>query len=282
MSKVYQVITDKIIESLERGTVPWQKPWQGHANLISKKQYRGINAFMTSAQGYDSPYWLTYKQAQELGGQVRKGQKSTPIVYWYFGEKENATTGKKKSFGVPMYSSVFNIDQIDGLDLTKIPTPQKMAIGSIETCDAIVNGYKNAPVIVHKDLQAYYMPKMDFVNMPPKHTFSSVAGYYSTLFHELGHSTGHQKRLARDGIVEMNHFGSHSYSKEELVAEMTAAFLCAHAGIENNQLEQSAAYIESWLKALKGDSKMVMQAASQAQKAADMILGVEMKGVENE
>lgn len=285
MSKAYEVVTERIVKMLESGTIPWKKSWSegaglgDHQNLISQHQYRGINAMVTSAQGYAEPYWLTFKQAADHGGTIRKGEKGTPIVYWQFGTKENSD-GEEKRFALARYSTVFNIAQVDGMDSVKALIEKKrkqkrIDFSPIAECEKIVASYKGKPAIQHLEQRAYYRPAFDVVNMPVKDSFTSVEEYYAVLFHELAHSTGHQSRLGREGITEKNYFGSHKYSKEELVAEMGAAFLCAKAGINAATEENSAAYIQSWLKVLKNDSKLLMQAASAAQKAADLIQGIE-------
>ena len=272
---IYERITDQIISKLEAGTIPWQKPWNGGGmpkNLVSKKTYRGMNVFLLSCSSYSSPFWLTYKQAQDKGGQVRKGEKGTTVIFWKFLEKkETDETDDKKSKSVPMLKTytVFNAEQCDGL---KLPESDKKPLDfhPIRECEKIVHGYQG-PEIKHEEPRAFYRPSTDMVNMPKAETFRSNEEYYSTLFHELAHSTGHDSRLARD--IGHSQFGSATYSKEELVAEMSSAMLCGIAGIENRTIDNSAAYIQSWLKVLKSDKKLLVSAGGQAQKACDMIAG---------
>lgn len=281
-TKTFETITNRIIQLLEQGTIPWKKTWSEgaglgeHQNLISQHGYKGINALLTAAAGFSSPYWLTFKQASELGATVRKGEKGTPIVFWKFGT-EQKEDGKEKSWAYAMHSTVFNIEQIDGLDTVKVLAAKRKAkridFNPIESCEKIVSGFKNAPSLKHVEQRAFYRPSTDSINMPKQESFSSVEAYYATLFHEMTHSTGHKSRLGREGITEKNYFGSHSYSKEELVAEMGAAFLCGRAGISTATEENSAAYIKGWLEVFKGDSSFLIKAASQAQKAASLILG---------
>lgn len=283
MSKTFEVVTDRIVKILESGTVPWRKTWaEGaglgeHQNLISQHGYRGINAMVTAASGFNSPYWLTYKQAVDHGGQVKRGEKSTPIVFWKFGCKENQD-GEEKSWAFANYSNVFNLDQIEGMDSVKLLAKRRKAnkieFKPIETCEKIASTYlATGPMLEHREQRAFYRPSTDSVNMPKRESFDSVEAYYATLFHELTHSTGHGSRIGRNGITDKNYFGSHAYSKEELIAEMGSAFLCSHAGIDTPTIDNSAAYIQSWLNVLKSDSKLVLQAASQAQKAFDLIVG---------
>ena len=276
----YDVITDRIIKCLESGTAPWRRPWGGRfrfpRNLISGKEYRGINVFLLSAANYESPYWVTYKQAQSLGGSVRKGEKSLPIVFWSTFEKDNGEGEKPSKIPFLRYYSGFNLAQCDGIPGDKIPADEgapRKPFEAIEACQAIVRGMPKAPPIDHGYGGACYVPSLDTVRMPRPESFDSPAAYYAVLFHELGHSTGHSSRLARKATVgDWGSFGSDSYGREELVAEMTAAFLCGQSGIETATIDQSASYIENWLRAIRQDAKLVVTAAAQAQKAADWIL----------
>ncbi len=280
MSKVYQIITDRIIEMLESGVIPWEKPWKGAANgdgpanLMSKKPYRGVNYFMLACQPYESQYWLTYNQAKKKGGNVRKGEKGTMVVFWKPMEIEENKNGKTVKSTVPFlrYYTVFNIDQIDGIDGPAPPEPVNPDFQPIERAEEIVANMPNPPAIQHGENRAYYRPSSDAVNMPKREMFEQSEHYYNVLFHELGHSTGHESRLNRPELGK-GMFGSEVYSKEELVAEMTAAFLSGAAGIESKTIENSAAYIQSWIKVLKNDPKMVVHAGGAAQKAADWVLG---------
>jgi len=279
--KVYAIITDRIMEKLEQGCVPWHQPWAGNSeypkNLITKKEYRGINVFMLACAGFASPFWASYKQIKELGGNVNKGEKGWPVVFWKFMDKDDPENNKKH---IPFlrYYTVFNVDQTNGIDEKKIPesAAKYNEIEKLEQCEAVVLAMPQRPEITYNDQRAYYTPSKDRVNMPKMEAFDGAEEYYSTLFHELTHSTGHESRLNRKGIISgVAAFGTKEYSKEELVAEMGAAFLCGHCRIDNKTIDNSAAYIKSWLKKLKDDPKMVILAAAQAQKAADFILGME-------
>src|ERR1700681_1075073 len=277
-SSVYSIVTEQILKQLESGVVPWRKPWRAEppCNLVSGKEYRGINPFLLASQGYGSRYWLTFNQAGKLDGQVRKGEKSSIVTFWNIGEEKtvrdaDGNTRKSKPF-LLRYYRVFNVEQTEGIaDKLGLgnATPR---VASIEQCEAIVKRMPNPPAI-QQDARAWYRPSTDTVGMPSKSLFNSPEEYYSTLFHELTHSTGHASRVGRDGIEQLNTFGSESYSKEELIAEMGAAMLCGVAGIERKTLSNSAAYLKSWIDVLKSDSRMVVSAASQAQKAADYIQG---------
>ncbi len=278
---VYDVITTRIVELLQQGTIPWRKPWSAGAgeprNLASGKGYRGVSVFLLSAMPFASPYWLTYRQAAERGGTVRKGSKGCPVVFWRWsnGDDEQAESGQggapaKRRAPLLRYYTVFNAEQCDG-----IATPATVArnFEPISECERIVRSMPNAPRIENGASQAFYRPSTDTITTPSAQLFNSPALYYSTLFHELTHSTGHESRLARKGITDTSMFGSHEYSREELIAEMGAAFLCGTAGIEAATLQESTAYLASWIKVLKGDSRLAITAAAQAQKAADYVLG---------
>ena len=306
-NKVYEIVTDQIIRQLEEGTVPWHKPWKwgsgfsfsgstaGPVNLATKKPYRGINIFLLLCTPYESPYWVSIKQANKLGGRVRKDEKSSMVIFWKpleVEDKENKNedgTPKKKTIPLLRYYRVFNVEQCEGLE-SKIPqppepepeAPEPEPFQPIECCEKVVEGMPNRPEIRHKEARAYYRPSEDFVNLPKQELFESPEEYYSTAFHELTHSTGHKSRLARPEITKgLIVFGSHDYSKEELVAEMGAAFLCGHCQIEQKTLYNSAAYIQGWLKKLRDDRKLVVHAAAAAQRAADYILGKEVKNYES-
>jgi antirestriction protein ArdC len=271
-SSVYQIVTDRIIEQLERGVVPWRKPWRTEipCNLVSGKTYRGINLFLLGMQGRESKYWLTFKQANQLGGHVRAGEKASVVTFWNVGEEKlNAKTGKLSKPFLLRYYSVFNATQIDGLEKLNLGNAS-LPVPDIDACESIVAGMPNRPRMEASNA-AWYRPSVDVVGMPAKALFNSAEEYYSTLFHELTHSTGHHSRVGREGIENLNSFGSESYSREELVAELGASMLCAVTGIAPATLQNSAAYLRSWIDRLRGDSRLLVSAASAAQKAADYI-----------
>ena len=274
--KVYEVITDRILAALDEGTIPWRKPWKcGGAprNLVTGKPYRGLNILLTAMQGYASPYWLTFKQATERGGQIRKGEKGTPVIFWNWQRRQVPDQeGEIEEKEVPYmrYYTVFNFSQIEGLALPGNEAAEKFAL--IASCEEVLTKMPSPPSIVHGFSQACYSWTKDQIRMPPRASFKSKESYYATLFHEIVHSTGHSSRLARKGIEEKHSFGSPEYSKEELIAECGASFLCGYTGIENETIENQAAYIEHWKKQLEADKKLIISAAAQAQKAADFIL----------
>ena len=277
---VYEIITDRIIKQLESGVAPWHKPWSAKlpVNLISQKPYRGLNVLTLASQGYPSRFWLTFNQANKLGGTIRKGERSSPVIYWNVGEEREYTTRDgetrvSKPF-LLRYSSVFNLSQTEGIDLPASALHEARTNNPIEDCEQIVAEMPNRPTLEQSD-RAWYAPSRDVVGMPSIGLFRSSEEYYSTLFHELTHSTGHKSRLGRDGFESVQAFGSESYSKEELIAECSAAMLCGVTGIENRVIENSAAYLKTWIERLKGDSRLIVTAASAAQKAADYIQGTQ-------
>ena len=278
MRSVYEIITEKIIKQLESGVVPWRKPWtcQTPANLVTQKEYRGLNVFTLASQGFPSRFWLTFNQATKLGGRIRQGEKSSLIIFWNVGaERETTTQDGEKETSRPFllrYYSVFNLSQAEGIDIPASLLQETRTNDPIITCEQIVANMPSPPGFEQSD-KAWYSPNKDLVGMPARGLFHSSEEYYATEFHELAHSTGHPKRLHRENFDSPVSFGSESYSKEELVAEMTAAMLCGIAGIEQNTLENSAAYLNTWIARLKSDSRLLVSAASQAQKAADFIQG---------
>jgi antirestriction protein ArdC len=282
MPSVYEIVTEQIISKLEAGEVPWRKPWttQEPCNLVSQRPYRGINTFLLSAAGFPSPYWLTFNQAAKLGGHVKQGEHSHIVVFWNVGqEKLNPKTGKLSKPFLLRYYRVFNLSQTEGIQ-SKLGVTDHAPVPDIAACDSIVAAMPKLPQITQGD-KAAYSPLRDVVIMPNRTEFDSAEGYYSTLFHELTHSTGHASRLNREGITATAHYGSETYSKEELIAEMGAAMLCGVTGIAPVTLENSAAYLRSWIGVLKGDSKLVVTTASAAQKAADYIRGVKAASAED-
>lgn len=292
---VYQAVTDRIVSSLKSGIIPWQKPWQSPTyaggnlprNFCTGKPYRGVNIFLLWSTPYSAPFWLTFKQAQELGGTVRKGEKGTGIVFYkqLNGKKDGDVeqpqepTGEqdknnRSPFVLTSYT-VFNVEQCDGLHLPEVlPSVEPDPIASDETCEAMVQGWAGRPtlqLLSPTERRAYYRPATDSVHMPARFRFVDASLYYSTLFHELVHSTGHETRLNR---TFGSHFGDDLYSKEELIAETGAAFLCAISGVENTHTERNTtAYLQNWIQQLEGDNRLILQAAAAAQKAVDMITG---------
>lgn len=285
---VYQKINESIERLLDSGltfSTPWVSADMGGAqNLVSRKPYTGRNAFLMGmvARMYGNPFFVTYKQAQELGGQVKKGEKSWPVVYFAMLEKKEDSSkpdGEKDRFPLARWSNVFNLSQCEGISSPKIDAPVISDFSPIELCEKLIASMPNKPRIDHSiGGGAFYVPSEDRVQLVHKNQFFSAENYYATLFHELGHSTGHKSRLDRDTLTECAAFGSQVYSREELVAEFCAAYLCGVTGIENKTVESSAAYITGWKKRLKADPQAVFWAMKQAEKAADFIQGIKKEG----
>jgi len=291
MANVYEIVTEKVLEALAAGVVPWRRPWASNgqdmpSSLRTGKSYRGINVWLllasAMAHGYRSNKWLTYDYALELGGNVRRGEHGTLIVFWKFDDRQQdedggdeGEDGARGSRCIMRYYRVFNTEQCDGLPASTEPviTAPASQFTPIAQAAAVIEGMPKRPEIQHGGDRAYYVPVMDRVSLPNPEQFTDPQHYYNVAFHELGHSTGHTSRLARKEVGMAGvAFASHAYSREELVAEFCAAFLCAHVGIESQTLADSAAYIDHWSRALRADSKLVVGAAQAAQKAADFIL----------
>jgi antirestriction protein ArdC len=282
--KVYQIVTDRILKLLEQGEIPWRKQWTSHGmpqNLVSKKEYRGINALLLASTKYSNPYWLTYRQAQKLGGQVNRGEKGTFVIFWKIFNTvkvEDPVSGEKieipsnKTVPFLRYYTVFNADQCD-LPAGVVPELELNDNDPIEECEKILDGYKDMPPITTGHHKACYRPGSDQIELPDISQFVNSEAYHAVKFHEVVHSTGHKSRLNRPGIADISPFGSPGYGKEELVAEFGASFLCGLTGIENVTVENSASYIAGWSKTIKKDPKLIIFAATQAQKAVDYILG---------
>jgi antirestriction protein ArdC len=294
--EVRQAVTDRMVAALEAGVVPWQKPWipGGRPRSLSTgRHYQGINTWllaMTSMErGYTSPWWGTFRQIQELGGNVKKGQNqaegtgSTKITLWRSFVPKDAEpdpiTGKVREVVMARMIPVFNAHQCENLPDKYYPQPDAEP-QSIAEPQAVLDSYigsANAAALEHDVLgQAYYNPATDEIHMPPMKGHKSPEHYYSTAFHEVSHSTGHESRLNRPGVAENtaeNTFGQHGYGVEELAAQMGASFLLAETGIDTDEvMDNSAAYLGSWIKTIKEDNKIVIAAASQAQAIADHVL----------
>lgn len=282
---VYGIVTEKIINLLEQDIVPWRRPWTSTGlprNLINKKPYRGINHFLISASKFVSPFWLTMRQANELGGHVRKGEESTVVVFWKVDDvKENgedadqeAAEPQSRRRFLLRYYKLWNLEQCELPQpvLDKLPKIETHEHDPIEAAERIIAGMPNPPEIQYSGSKAFYSSITDRITLPPCSLFESVEEFYATLDHEIIHACGSPKRLNRDSIAEAAPFGSPTYSREEMVAELGAAFLCAEAGISNAVLPNQAAYVAGWLKKLLDDRRLLIHAAAQAQRAADYVL----------
>ena len=286
---IYRETTDKIIAQLEKGVAPWRKPWNCGAprmpqNVVSKRAYNGVNVWLlwlaSEHHGWTSGLFATYRQWQELGGFVRRGETGTKITYWNIQKKTDKDKTPdddeaKKRFFLRQYT-VFALDQCGGDDLDRFrtPTPVGDFANFAPAEDAIA---ATCASIKFGGNRAYYSPSRDHIQLPIKSSFKDQAAYYSTALHELSHWTGHEGRLNR--LDKLARFGTQSYAMEELVAEMSAAFLTSALGVPNTAaLTNAAAYIADWLDVLRHDSRAVFTASTAATKAADFILAFSGKG----
>ena len=286
---VYEKLNAGLLAELEKAieadtVAPWKKPWQGGrlpTRYGTGTPYRAFNAIYLSlrigAEGWQSSTFITYKAAQQAGGNVRKGEKGSTVEVWRpaRSRRKAVTEGeeRKPSRMFMGCHTVFNLDQCDGVaDPWK--TGEERGHSPIEAAEKILAGMKNPPTLTHGEPRAYYAPREDRVNMPRPELFDSGEAYYATRFHEEVHGTGHASRLNRDSLTSLTGFGSHEYSKEELVAEFGAALLCGITGIETRKTrENSLAYLKNWLGRLRKDTSLAVEASRLAQKAVDHILG---------
>jgi antirestriction protein ArdC len=241
-------------------------------NLISKRSYRGINVWLLLSLNYARNFFLTWDQLKKIGGSVKQGEHGHVVIFWKTIKKDDSIPEEEKQKNVPLlrYYKVFNIEQCTDLPQDLIPVIEQKEDMPLVQCERIITNMPQAPEIKHSVPQAFYDAEKDYINMPKRKTFKSMEGYYATLFHELVHSTGHEKRLKRKSIIEMAEFGSDMYSLEELIAELGSAYLCSFANIFMPQ--NSAAYIGGWLTKLKSDKRFIIQASGFSQRAVDFIL----------
>lgn len=278
MSKsVYEMVTERIIAELEQGYIPWEKPWSGRRsgayNFVSKKSYSLMNQMMLKHRGA----YGTFKQWTEKGGKIRKGEKSEIVVFWKFQivEEENED-GEKEEKKIPMlrYYNVFHISQVDGVELKEEELPE---VEPSESAEKIKRDYverEHIKILEYAINEAFYSPTGDFIQVPERNQYKDVNEFYSTLFHEMTHSTGHKNRLNR--LEKDAHFGNEVYSKEELVAELGSASLMNMLGLETKKtFRNSAAYIQSWIQVFKNDPRFIVSAAGKAEKAVKFILNEE-------
>lgn len=288
---IYERVTEIVLKRLGEGVAPWQAPSIARVgfprNFLTKNHYRGINVFLLGSAGYASPWFLTYRQAGDLGGQVRKGEKGHLIVKYGTFEKENPPENSRSGDaetvkrGYLRGYTVFNSSQIDGIEFPEIKNPDYQPSEQVALAQKIIDEMPNPPKLEEGPHACpHYRPAEDLVGMPARETFTTEERFYKSLFHEFTHASGHSSRLARKTLLEnkgMMAIGTarQTYAKEELVAEMGAAFLTAHAGIVLDDFENSAAYLSSWLKVLKvkENRRWIVEAASQAQKATEWICG---------
>lgn len=283
MRDIYAEVTDRIIARLEAGEIPWECGWDRDGrlpmNLVSGRSYQGINTMILWSMRSASPFWLTFKQAQELGGTVKNGEKAAPVVFWKFLDR-NDEDGKQVKIPMLRKYSVFNLTQCEGIPESKLPESIPLRDHSpIEAAEGIIAGYSGKPEIIHGFNRASYAPSLDRIELPEPGRFHSPENYYKTLFHELIHSTGSETRLDRNLSTDK---ATEKYGREELIAEMGAAFLCATCGILPAVEQRSAAYLQGWIEILKADSRALIVAGGAAQKAANLIRGIVPEVIEPE
>jgi len=288
LSQLADQVTSDVITQLAQGKVVWQKPWSSYGlpkNYRSGRHYEGFNAFylnyITEKNNFTAPYFLTFKQAQEIGGHIRKGEKGTPVIYWKAceekaGERAEEGNDRHGRTFVPFVWTVFNIGQIEGVDFALPAAMECTELQVIEACQRVVDNYPlPRPQIRHGGYRAYYETARDRVQLPELKNFISPKAYHATLFHELIHSTGHPDRLNRfTEEKEAGRFGDANYSKEELIAKMGASFLSAFTGINEEVPENSIAYLQGWISRFSEDKTMIIYAGTKAFKAASYILGL--------
>ena len=271
----YEVIADRVLDMLEQGVAPWRRPWVTlRPQSVHGHRYRGINALLLGLADYADPRWITYRQTMNLVGHVRRGERGVGIIFWRWIERDDDEGEDSRRFPLARLYTVFNVEQCEGLELPPIIPPAATPVTTIAAAEAIVEKYleetANPLRLQHSPAAAAaYTPGLDEIRMPPRGQFERTDAYYATLFHELGYSTGHESRLNRS---QQHSFGTHDYGREELVAEFCASYLCAEAEISPEQESRSAAYLDSWIATIKADRRIVLQAASSAQRAADFVL----------
>lgn len=274
---VYEMITERIIEELENGVIPWQKPWSGtHSgayNRISNKPYSLLNQMLLKHDGE----YASFKQWSDLGGKIRKGEKSEVVTFWKIQQVEEINEdGEKAIKQLPLlrYYNVFHISQVDGVE----PKEQLeiSELEPIEEAEKIKLDYMNREHLQIRETisdKAFYLPTADYIQVPCKEQYQNIEEFYSTLFHKIVHSTGHKSRLDRKDIKDCLYKGDENYSKEELTAELGSAFLINMLDIETEKsFRNSSAYIQSWLRVLKNDTHFIVSASSRAEKAVKYIL----------
>ena len=279
---VYEMVTNRIIDQLSKGEIPWQKPWHGinsgAYNRVSKKPYSFMNQMLLSHDGE----YATFNQWKAAGGHIRKGEKAEVVVFWKINEVEEEVNGeiKTKCYPVLRKYCVFHISQVEGVEPLNMEAIEHEPIVEAEK---VKTDYMEREGIEIKEIfsnDAFYSPMGDYINIPAKEQYTDINEFYATLYHEMTHSVGHPSRLNRfDNNAKLAKFGSEDYSFEELVAEIGSAFLMNTVGIETPKtFNNSAAYIQGWLKVLKDNPKMIVNAAGKAEKSTKYILyGKDMK-----
>jgi antirestriction protein ArdC len=272
---VSTIITNRILLQLEHGTVPWRQTWRTAGrpkNMVTGRYYRGINVLLLSSMGFTENIFLTLKQVNELGGSIKKGVHACPVVFWSQKDVAKANSEEKEVKRVLRYYNVFNIEQCLHIPENRMEELHFNDAEPILACDKLVVNMPLCPKIYHKGGEAYYDTKNDTVTMPRMKTFTDSESYYVTLYHELIHATGHEKRLGRESIMHPEKFASDGYGEEELVAQIGACFLASLSGCTMANFENDVAYIQHWMSRLRNDKRLLLSASSKAQQAVDFIL----------
>ena len=309
-SRIYEQVADRVLELMERGELPpWHRPWRpsgigSPVNAVSMKPYRGVNRWLTTLtqnlMGYSDPRWLTFKQAQSLGGHIRRGETSTQVVIWRRVkkkglDKESQARGRKgeargrnengeeneegrgRSYMLLRAYRVFNAEQTEECELEPLPEVELTGHNPVESAQAIIDQMPEPPrfsTYLYSDKPPHYSPEHDHVRVPEQGRYDQIEEWYNTVFHELIHSTGHTKRLNRMRDENWSP-ETHAYGREELVAGMGSAMLSETAGIGQENIVMDAAYVKHWSGVIRADRTVVVRAASLAQRAVDFILGAE-------
>ena len=283
---VYEIVTAHILTHLAQGTIPWRQPWQAGElpkNLFSQQPYHGVNVWLLATQPYSSPFWLTRRQAEQIGGQIRAGERGTPVVFWKQYTPRSAAMAEQPedepsaTRRMLRYYLVWNTEQCAlppsltaRLALARPAEPEPLA-----ACERVVEQMPDRPAFVSPAPKAYYVPATDTIHLPARARFLSIEEYYATVFHELAHSTGLGRRLGRASLLAAMDGSHDAYGREELVAELGAAYLCGQCQIGPATVANAAAYIQGWLRVLRSDTRLVIGAAAEAQKAVAYILNEE-------
>jgi antirestriction protein ArdC len=282
---VCQIITDRVIQLIENEVIPWHQVWTTGGlpqNLVTRRPYRGINLLLLLAAGYGSNYFLTYPQLKDLGGRVKKGEKAHPVIYWKQPEmpsKDDADADEPVRNPTLQYRLVFNISQCEDIPEDKIPRVAKRN-NPLRACENIVRMMPNTPNINNELNDAYYQPFHDIVYVPDMNSYPKREDYYAALFHEMVHSTGHEDRLNRSGILQTTEYGSDRYTMEELVADIGECFLKSFAGLQCETTPYDNASAQGWIQTFRNDPQFIIKAATMAQKAVEYILSVSNGHVE--
>jgi antirestriction protein ArdC len=301
---VYLEITGRILDSLEKGCIPWEKPWSctnglSPKNHLTGRPYSGINVVLLAMSGFSSPLWLGYGQAKTMKGHVKAGSKGSKIFKWNVIQRtkegfkviqdrktkrlkavdrnnrlaywaHESDIDPRKTLILPMERTVFNSTQIDGIDFPEMEAP---TFNIIEKAEKTFKNMPSRPAISYGGNRAFYRPAHDDITLPPRDAFKDPESFYDTAYHELIHATGHDTRLSRKGITESKRFGTDPYAKEELIAELGASFVCGRVGIVDRTIKESSAYINGWIKTLRNDKRLLINAASAAEKASNYVMG---------